>query len=109
MSSLLATSGPSVLDRASSVLGDAFEERLWAQSDTEIVDRVGVALQVKAQSDAVLLAVIGEVEARGLARSRGASSTRAWLHGAHQLDLAEASVLVRTGQMHRPRRHPSPR
>ena len=54
------------------------------------------ALRVKAQADAVLLATIGEVEARGLARSRGASSTRAWLHAAHRLDPAEASMLVRT-------------
>lgn len=96
MSSLLATPGPSVLDRASRALTDAAEQRLWAQSDAEIIDRVQAALRVKAQADAVLLAAVGEVEARGLARARGASSTRAWLHGAHQLDPAEASMLVLT-------------
>jgi len=46
----------------------------------------------------VLLAAVGEVEARGLARARGASSTRAWLTGAHQVDPAEASMLVRTAR-----------
>jgi len=76
---------------------NGWQLKLWAQSDAEIVERVEAALRVRAQADAVLLAAIGEVEARGLARARGASSTRAWLHGAHQLDPAEASMLVRTG------------
>ena len=74
----------------------ACEQRLWAQSDTQIIERVQAALRVKAQADAVLLATIGEVEARGLARSRGASSTRAWLPAAHRPDPAEALMLVRT-------------
>ena len=96
MSSLLAPVGPSVLDRAGAVLGEACEQRLWAQSDAAVVDRVQAVLRVRAQVNAVLLAAVGEVEARGLARTRGATSTRAWLHGAHQLDPAEASMLVRT-------------
>ncbi|MBA3292330.1 MAG: DUF222 domain-containing protein [Geodermatophilaceae bacterium] len=98
MSSLLASSGPSVLDRAGAVLTEACGQRLWAQSDIEIADRVEAALRVRAQADAVLLGTVGEVEARGLARARGASSTRAWLHGAHQLDPAQASMLVRTAR-----------
>ena len=98
MSSLLASVGPSVLHRAGAVLGEAIEERLWARSDAEVIDRVQAALRVRAQADAVLLAAVGEVEARGLARSRGASSTRAWLHGALQVDPGEASMLVRTAK-----------
>ena len=98
MSSLLATSGPSVLDRASSSLAEAAEERLWARSDDEVLARVADALRVKTQADAVLLAAVGEVEARGLTGSRGASSTRAWLHGAHQVEPGEASMLVRTAR-----------
>jgi len=93
---LLTPVGPSVLDRAGVVLREACEQRLWAQSDAAVVDRVQAALRVRAQANAVLLAAVGEVEARGLARTRGATSTRAWLHGAHQLDPAEASMLVRT-------------
>jgi len=96
MSSLLAPAGPSVLNRAGDVLTGACEQRLWAQADTEIMERVQAALRVRAQADAVLLAAIGEVDARALARTRGSTSTRAWLHGAHQLDPAEASMLVRT-------------
>ncbi|MGI8625599.1 MAG: DUF222 domain-containing protein, partial [Geodermatophilaceae bacterium] len=98
MSSLLASVGPSVLHRAGAVLGEAIEERLWARSDAEVIDRVQAALRVRAQADAVPLAAVGEVEARGLARSRGASSTRAWLHGALQVDPGEASMLVRTAK-----------
>ena len=98
MSSLLASAGPSVLDRAGDVLTGACEQRLWAQADTEIVERVQAALRVRAQADAVLLAAIGEVDARALARTRGSTSTRAWLHGAHQLDPAEAAMLVRTAK-----------
>lgn len=96
MSSLLATVGTSVLGHAGAALTEACEERLWAQSDGQILDRVASALRVRAQAEAVLLAAVGEVDARGLAASRGASSTRAWLTGAHQLDPGEASVLVRT-------------
>ncbi|MDQ3714960.1 MAG: 13E12 repeat family protein, partial [Actinomycetota bacterium] len=98
MSSLLASSGPSVLDRAGTVLREACEQRLWAQADLEVVSWIEAALRVRAQADAVLLAAIGEVEARGLAGARGASSTRAWLNGAQQLDPAEASMLVRTAK-----------
>ncbi len=72
MSSLLAPVGPSVLDRAGAVLREACEQRLWAQSDAAVVDRVQAVLRVRAQADAVLLAAVGEVEARGLARARGA-------------------------------------
>nr|MBA3340043.1 hypothetical protein [Geodermatophilaceae bacterium] len=68
MSSLLASAGPSVLKRVSADLAEACEERLWAQSDSEIADRVAAALRVRAQADAVLLAAVGEVDARGLAR-----------------------------------------
>jgi hypothetical protein len=98
MSSLLASPDPSVLDRAGAVLMAACEERLWAQSDAEVVSRVAAALRFRAQADAVLLAAVGEVEARGLARSRGATSTQAWLHGAHNVDPSEAGKLVRTGR-----------
>ena len=98
MSSVLASGRASALDRISDALSEAVDERLWAQSDAEVIDRVQAALRVKAQADAVLLAAVGEVEARGLSRSRGASSTRAWLHGAHQVEPGEASMLVRTAK-----------
>lgn len=67
-------------------------------SDHVSMVRVEAALRIRAQADAVLLAAVGEVEARGLASARGASSTRAWLHGAHRLDPAEASMLVRAAK-----------
>lgn len=81
---MLAESGPSVLDRLSAVLAEACRQALWAQSDADVLGRVAEALRVRAQADAVLLAAVAEVESRGLARTRGASSTRAWLTGAHR-------------------------
>ena len=48
MSSLLASSGPSVLDRASAALSDAVDERLWAKSDSQVIERVTDSLRVKA-------------------------------------------------------------
>ncbi|MDQ3733754.1 MAG: 13E12 repeat family protein [Actinomycetota bacterium] len=95
MSSLLAPSGLSVLDQAAAALREACEERLWAQSDAQITDRVKAALRIKAQAEAVLLAAVGEFEARGLAKAQGASSTRAWLTGAHQVDPSDATVLMK--------------
>jgi len=96
MSSLLASDGPSGLGQVCVDLGAVCEERLWAQSDGQIIDRVAAALRVRAQADAVLLAAVGEFEARGLAGSRGCSSTRAWLRSAHRIAPVEASRLVRT-------------
>ncbi len=96
MSSLLASPGTSALGHAGAAPNEACEERLWAQSDSQITERVAAALRVKAQADAVLLATVGEFEARRLAKARGASSTRAWLTAAHQVDPCEASVLVNT-------------
>ena len=98
MSSLLAPSGPSLLDYAGAALTQAGEELLWARADDEVIARVAAALRIRKQADAVLLAAIGEVEARDLATTRGASSTRAWLTGAHQVDPAEAGMLVRTAR-----------
>jgi len=96
MSSLLATPELSVLGRVSAGLGELVEERLWAQSDSQIVERVEAALRVRAQADAVLLAAVGEVDARGLAGRRGCPSTRAWLRSAHRIAPVDAARLVRT-------------
>ncbi|MDQ3716615.1 MAG: 13E12 repeat family protein, partial [Actinomycetota bacterium] len=98
MSSLLAPAGPSVLDRAGAVLTEACGQRLWAQSDTEIVQRVAAAMRVRAQADALLLDAIAEVDARGLANRRGCSSTRAWLRSAHRIASYEAAKLVSTAK-----------
>jgi len=70
----------------------------WALSDEQAVARVGDAVRLRAQADAVLLAAIGEVDARGLARARGATSTTAWLQGAHQVGPGQAARLVGTAR-----------
>ncbi len=93
---MLASLGTSVLDQACADLAEACEEQLWAQSDRQMAERVNAALRVRAQADAVLLAAVGEFDARGLAGARGCSSTRAWLRSAHRIAPHEAKRLVGT-------------
>ncbi len=106
---MLAPSGPSLLDYAGAALTQAGEELLWARADDEVIARVAAALRIRKQADAVLLAAIGEVEARDLATTRGASSTRAWLTGAHQVDPARPECWsVRRGLCGQDSRRPAP-
>lgn len=63
-----------------------------------MIARVAAARRVLAQAHSVLLAAVGEVEARNLAKTRGAPSTRAWLTGSHRVDPTEAGMLVRTAR-----------
>jgi len=79
-------------------LGSAAGQTLWSLSDDEVVGRVGAAMRLRAQADALLLAAVGEVDTRDLARRRGASSTRAWLRDAHCCDPREAGRLVVTAR-----------
>ncbi|MBA3293469.1 MAG: hypothetical protein H0T40_06960 [Geodermatophilaceae bacterium] len=77
-------------------LGWAAGQSLWSLSDDEVVGRVDAAMRLRALADALLLAAVGEVDARDLARRRGASSIRAWLRDAHRCDPREASRLTAT-------------
>lgn len=79
-------------------VGAAARRATWALSDGEAVARVADAVRLRAQADAVLLAAIGEVDARGLARARGATSTSAWLTGAHRVGPGQAARLVGTAR-----------
>jgi hypothetical protein len=60
------------------MLGAAARVELWSLTDRQLAVEVA--------------------DARGLARSRGASSTVAWLRGSHRLSCAEASRLVKTAR-----------
>ena len=51
----------------------------------------------------MLLARLGEADARGLSRSRGATSMVAWLRGSHRVGPGEASRLMRTARALRER------
>lgn len=76
----------------------AAQVELWSLTDRQLAVEVADAVALRAQADAVLLARLGEADARGLARSRGATSAVAWLRGSHQLSPGEASRLVRTAR-----------
>jgi len=86
------------LAHARDMLGAAARVELWSLTDRQLAVEVADAVALRAQADAVLLARLGEADARGLARSRGASSMVAWLRGSHRLSCAEASRLVKTAR-----------
>ncbi|MDQ3734021.1 MAG: HNH endonuclease [Actinomycetota bacterium] len=69
---------------------------VWSRSDPALVREVADLFALRAQVDGLLLDAVGEVDSRGLAGSRGCSSTRAWLRWAHRIAPVEAGRLVRT-------------
>jgi len=85
MTTLLSPPAPTVLAQARGAVGAAASVSLWSLTDTQLAAEVGQALALRAQADAVLLARLGEAEARGLARSRvrprrspGCAARTAW-------------------------------
>jgi len=98
VTTLLSPPALSGLAHAREAVGSAAEAPLWSLTDRELAAEVTDAVALRAQADAVLLARLGEAEARGLARSRGATSMTAWLRGSHRLGAGEASRLVRTAR-----------
>lgn len=89
---------PAGLAAARQIVGAAARAELWTLTEDQLVAEIGDALALQAQAEAVLLARVGEADARGLARRRGATSLTAWLRGSHRLAAGEASRLVRTGR-----------
>lgn len=98
MTALLNPPALSGLAPARELVGAAAQAPLWQLTDTQLAAEVADALALKAQADAVLLARLGEADARGLARAHGASSMTAWLRGWHRLGPGEASRPCRTAR-----------
>lgn len=98
MTAVLTPPALSGLTPARDAAGEAAQQPLWSLTDKELAVEVADALALRAQADAVLLARLGEAEARGLPRSRGASSMVAWLRGTHRVGPGEASRLVHTAR-----------
>lgn len=65
MTAVLSPPAVSGLAAARDVVEAAAGEPLWSLSDRELAVQVGQALALRAQADAVLLACLGEAEARG--------------------------------------------
>jgi hypothetical protein len=98
VTTLLNPPAVSGLGQAREVVRGAAETELWSLTDRQLAVEVADALALRAQADAVLLARLGEADAWGLARSRGASSMVGWLRGSHRLGSGEASRLVKTAR-----------
>jgi hypothetical protein len=98
VTTLLNPPGLCGLAGARDAVGEAAQQQLWSLTDRELAVEVADALALRAQADAVLLARLGEAEARGLARARGATSMTAWLRGSHRVGAGEACRLVRTAR-----------
>jgi len=94
----LGSVGAAGLDGIGKALGYAAAQSLWSLTDDEVLGRVDAAMRIRAQVDALLLAAVGEVDARDLARRRGATSIRAWLRDAHCCDPREAGRLTATAR-----------
>ncbi|MGI8628226.1 MAG: DUF222 domain-containing protein [Geodermatophilaceae bacterium] len=98
MTTLLSPPAVSGLAQARKAVRAAAGTQLWSLTDTQLTAEVGQAFALRAQADALLLAHLGEADARGLAMSRGATSLTAWLRGSHRLSACEASRLAKTAR-----------
>ncbi len=98
MTTLLSPPGISGLADARQVVGAAAGVALWSLTDNQLAAEVADAVALRAQADAVLLARVGEAEARGLALTRGASSMTGWLRCSHRLAPSEASRLMKAAR-----------
>lgn len=98
MTTLLSPPATSGLADARDAVGAAAQVQLWSLTDKQLAAEVADAVALRAQVDAVLLARLGEADARGLAHSRGASSLTGWLRCSHRLGVGEASRLVKTAR-----------
>lgn len=98
MSDAVCAAGTDPVGAARHLVGDRAAAGSWSRSDADLLDEVTEIVALRAQVDGLLLDAVGEVEARGLPRSRGCSSTRAWLRSAHRIAGYEAARLVRTAR-----------
>jgi len=98
VTTVLSPAGLSGLADARDVVGAAARVELWSLTDHQLAMEVADAVALRAQADAVLLARLGEADARGLAHSRGASSLTGWLRCSHRLSPGEAFRLVKTAR-----------
>ena len=77
------------------------EEPVWTLSDGQLAPAVTAAVALVTQSQAMLLRLVGEADARGVAAVMGAPSTTSWLRARHHLHPGQASQLVKTAHAFR--------
>ncbi len=81
---------------AAAGISAALAEPGWTLGERDLAATVGSALALIARTQALLLGLVGEVGARGVATETGAPSTVSWLRHRHKLAPVEAARLVRT-------------
>jgi hypothetical protein len=68
---------------------------LFGMSDSELVERLELVQRMLRRLEATLLAIVREVDGRGLARREGARSLASWLRDRFRMSIFAASRLVR--------------
>ena len=71
---------------------------LWGVGSDELIRVTGELQRLLRRTEAMTVKVVGEVDLRGAAVARGATSTAAWLRWAHRLHPGAAKRLVDTAK-----------
>lgn len=83
-----------VLTSMSERLGPCADAATWALSEGELVGSLDAVHRLEQQVAAVKMALVREVDGRGLADAHGASSTAAWLRDRLRIGPSAARALV---------------
>jgi hypothetical protein len=88
-------------------VADAYAEMAelpaWSLTDATLDARMAAALQARAAADEMVARIVAEADAAGVAARAGATSTRAWLIGRHQMSPRAATVALAQGRAMTPR------
>ncbi len=87
-----------VLAVVDSALGDGPMSEPWAWTDDELGARVDLVFALLQRVSAAHLAVIREIQGRGLPARQGMSSAAQWLRERHRITTGLAGRLLRLGQ-----------
>src|SRR5579864_8600777 len=83
-----------VVDRltgfGSALSGLIDDARMWALSDTEVLDGLDAAYRLATQAHTMALLLLAEADGRGLPQELGAVSTVAWLTGSRRVRPGDA-------------------
>ncbi len=79
-------------------LADLVDTQTWSLDETRLDQRIADALAARAAVDEVLSRLVAEADDRNLAKTHGASSTKAHLVHRYRLSGREAASVVRTAR-----------
>ncbi|MFF5179296.1 DUF222 domain-containing protein [Micromonospora sp. NPDC000316] len=82
------------LEQAEAAVAACFDVAAWGLSEGDLVAALEVAHRLEQRVGAVKLALVREVDGRGVATTQGASSTAVWLRERLRLDVGAARRLV---------------